>query len=315
MARKALLGRVSDVDIRLLRVFRSVVACGGLSAAELELNIGRSTISRHLTDLEMRLGVKLCDRGPAGFALTSEGERVLDASARLLSAINNFQSDIDEVHLRLTGHLSIALFDKTVTNPDARLPETIRSFDEIAPKATIEIHVEPFNAIESGVLSGRFHLAIIPPHRQSSSLNYYPVYSEEMYLYCGANHPLFGRADSEISRQDVRQHKYAGIGFHSPNMEVSHRLNLKRSADAYDEEALAVLILSGCYLGFLPDHYAKRFVDSGSMRCLRPEEYHYRSSHSVVVRRSPQPSRLVQEFLDCLRRIHSPESKLVHKRA
>ena len=81
MPPRAFLGRVSDVDIRLLRVFRAVVACGGVSAAELELNIGRSTISRHLTDLELRLGVKLCDRGPAGFALTAEGEQVLEESA------------------------------------------------------------------------------------------------------------------------------------------------------------------------------------------------------------------------------------------
>ena len=48
MTAKALLGQVSDVDMRLLRVFGAVVRCGGISAAELELNIGRSTISRHL---------------------------------------------------------------------------------------------------------------------------------------------------------------------------------------------------------------------------------------------------------------------------
>ena len=42
MARKALLGNVTDNDLRLLRVFRAVVACGGFAAAELELNINRS---------------------------------------------------------------------------------------------------------------------------------------------------------------------------------------------------------------------------------------------------------------------------------
>ena len=92
MAQKAFLGRISDVDIRLLRVFRAVVACGGLSAAELELNIGRSTISRHVSELELRLGVKLCERGPAGFALTSEGEQILDASTRLIAAIDGFRN-------------------------------------------------------------------------------------------------------------------------------------------------------------------------------------------------------------------------------
>jgi DNA-binding transcriptional LysR family regulator len=160
MRRKALLGRVSDVDIRLLRVFRAVAACGGVTAAELELNIGRSTISRHLTDLELRLGVKLCDRGPAGFALTSEGEQVLEASSRLMSAINSFQSDIDKVHQRLSGRLSMALFDKTVTNPRARLPEAIALFDDIAPEVTVEIHAVAVNDIESGVLTGRFDIAM-----------------------------------------------------------------------------------------------------------------------------------------------------------
>jgi DNA-binding transcriptional LysR family regulator len=304
MARKALLGRVSDVDIRLLRVFRVVVACGGVSAAELELNIGRSTISRHLTDLELRLGVKLCERGPAGFALTAEGEQILDASSELLAAINAFQANVDEVHQRLTGHLAIALFDKTVTNPEARLSRTLTLFDEIAPEVTLELHMEPVNVIESGVLSGRFNLAIIPTHRESTSLEYFPLYTEQMYLYCGHGHPLFGRQGAAVTRRDIRRCKYAGIGFHSPNMMISHRLKLSRNADVYDEGALAVLILSGRYLGFLPDHYAGSFVERGLMWRLRPDTYHYQSHHAAIVRRSPKPPRPVETFLDCLRRAH-----------
>ncbi len=305
MPKKAYLGRVSDVDLRLLRVFRSVVACGGVSAAELELNIGRSTISRHLTDLEVRLGVKLCTRGPAGFALTSEGKRVLSASSRLLSALNTFQSEVDDVHQRLAGHLSIALFDKSITNPEARLPQAIMLFDETAPMVTIEIYAEPVNVIENGVMTGRFEVGIIPIHGQSSSINCYPIYSEQMYLYCGEGHKLFDRADRKIPRRAIQQCKYAGIGFHSPNMMVSHQLNLKRSADAYDEEALAALILSGRFIGFLPDHYAKSLVERGELRRLRPDVYHYQSDHAAIVRRSPKPSRLISEFVDCLRRAHS----------
>lgn len=53
--RKALLIRVSDVDLRLLRAFKTVVNCGGFSAAEIDLGIGRSTISTHIGELEARL--------------------------------------------------------------------------------------------------------------------------------------------------------------------------------------------------------------------------------------------------------------------
>ncbi len=37
---RAALGQLGDMDLRLLRVFKAVVECGGMSAAELELNIG-----------------------------------------------------------------------------------------------------------------------------------------------------------------------------------------------------------------------------------------------------------------------------------
>ena len=65
---RAVLGQVADMDLRLLQVFKSVVECGGMAAAELELNIGTSTVSRHVKDLEARLGLTLCRRGRAGFA-------------------------------------------------------------------------------------------------------------------------------------------------------------------------------------------------------------------------------------------------------
>src|SRR5664279_5195159 len=89
---KAVLGQISDMDIRLLRVFRAVVDCGGMAAAELELNIGTSTVSRHIKDLETRLGLTLCRRGRAGFALTAEGEQIYAQSAQLLSATEAFRS-------------------------------------------------------------------------------------------------------------------------------------------------------------------------------------------------------------------------------
>ncbi len=87
MAGKALLKNVTDTDLRLLRVFRAVVACGGFAAAELELNINRSTISRHIKDLETRLGVTLCRRGRAGFALTTEGEQVYASAQKMMAAM------------------------------------------------------------------------------------------------------------------------------------------------------------------------------------------------------------------------------------
>ncbi len=304
MAKTALLRRLSDVDFRLLRVFRAVVACGGVSAAELELNISRSTISRHLTDLEFRLGSRLCHRGPAGFSLTEEGERIHAAALQLFSAIQEFQAEVDETNKDLAGHLSIAFFDKNASNPHARLPDAIRAFERVAPKVKIEVYVEPINIVETGVLNGRYQVGIVPMHKASDNLDYYDLYSEAMYLYCGKHHALFLESDNDISRQDMQKQKYAGFPFHSANMMASHDWKLKRRAIVNNEEALVTLILSGLYIGFLPDHMTKQFTDTGEMRALRPDVYHYQSDHSAIVRKAPKMPKRVEKFLDCLRTAH-----------
>ncbi len=305
MARKALLGNVTDSDLRLLRVFRAVVACGGFAAAELELNVNRSTISRHIKDLETRLGVTLCRRGRGGFALTAEGEQVHASALRMMAAMEEFQHDVDEMHRRLTGNLSIAIFDKTASNPQCRIHRAFALFDEQAPEVRPEIHVEPINAIERGVMEGRFHLGIIPDHRPSSSLDYYPLFEEQMYLYCAAGHPLFDCSDDATSVPAVRACRYVGIGYHSPNMETSHRLGQVRHATAFDQEAVAHLVLSGRYVGYLPEHYAEGFVGKGVMRPLLPQVFQYVCAFSAIVRHSPPPSRVVQTLLEALVDAHA----------
>lgn len=304
MAKKALLGNVTDNDLRLLRVFRSVVACGGFAAAELELNINRSTISRHIKDLEMRLGVTLCRRGRGGFALTAEGEQVYTSAQKMMAAMEDFQHEVDELHQRLTGTLCIAIFDKTASNPQCRINRAFARFDAIAPEVRPEIHVEPINAIERGVMEGRFHLGIIPNHRPSSSLDYFSLFEEQMYLYCARGHLLFDQDTETVSAQQVRNSKYVGIGYHSPNMEVTRKLGQTRHATAYDQEAVAHLVLSGKYLGYLPEHYAQTFVQQDRMRPLLPGVFEYVCEFSAIVRHSPPPSRVVQTLLDALVQVH-----------
>lgn len=304
MTKKALLGNVSDHDLRLLRVFHAVVACGGFAAAELELNISRSTISRHIKDLELRLGVTLCLRGRGGFALTREGEQVYASAQKLMAATEEFQHEVDELHQRLTGSLSIAIFDKTASNPQCRISRAFALFDELAPEVRPEIHVEAINAIEQGVIEGRFHLGVIPNHRPSSSLNYYKLFEEQMYLYCAGEHPLFNAGKAQLAPAQLRKCRYVGIGYHSPNMEITRQLGQQRHATAYDQEAVAHLVLSGRYLGYLPEHYAEGFADKGVMRALRPDVFQYVCEFSAIVRRSPAPSRVVQTLLDALVAVH-----------
>ena len=304
---RAALGQLSDMDIRLLRVFKSVAECGGMAAAELELNIGVSTVSRHIKDLETRLGLTLCRRGRAGFALSAEGEQIYAETLRLLAGVDAFRTRVDEIHQRMGGELHIAVFDKTATNPAAQIAAAMALFVDLAPEVRLHLHVAPLNTIERGVLDGQFQVGIIPGHRSSDTLAYDELFTETMFLYCGAEHALFQQDQAVPEPLDwdaLRKHAFAGLGYHSPNMELSQQVHLVRKATGYDQESIATLILSGRFLGFLPDHYADGFVRNGQMRAVKPALFRYSCSFFSIVRASPQPARVARAFQDCLRSAH-----------
>ena len=302
---RAVLGQVSDMDLRLLQVFKAVVECGGLSAAELELNIGTSTVSRHVKDLETRLGLTLCRRGRAGFALTAEGQRVYDETLRLLAAVDGFRAGVDDIHQRMGGQLAVAVFDKTASNPHAMIHQAIARFADAAPDVRLNLHVGSIQTIERGVMDGSFAVGVIPEHRASATLRYDRLFDETMYLYCGQAHPLFATDDNGLDWASLRRRgDFAGLGYHSPNMELAHAERLTRKATGFEQEAIATLIRSGRFIGFLPDHYADSFVQRGQMRAVHPGLLHYRCDFVSVLRRSPQPSRAALAFHAALLGVH-----------
>jgi DNA-binding transcriptional LysR family regulator len=87
-------------------------------------------------------------------------------------------------------------------------------------------------------------------------------------------------------------------------MELSHREQLARRASGFDQEAIATLVLSGRFLGFLPDHYAEVFERRGLVQPVAPKRFFYACQFVSLLRRSPQPTRVALLFQDCLARAH-----------
>ena len=70
-------------DLKLLRIFVSVVRHQGFASAQQELNLSTSAISTYMSQLEAALGLVLCHRGRGGFSLTSKGELFHQETLRL----------------------------------------------------------------------------------------------------------------------------------------------------------------------------------------------------------------------------------------
>lgn len=199
-------GRLGDMDIRLLRIFKAVVECGGFSAAEVQLNISRSAISISMADLEQRLGLRLCQRGRAGFALTEEGRQVHEAALQLFASLDGFRTQVNAIHAELRGELNIGITDNLVTMQHMRITDALTRLKRRGPGIHIHISMLPPNEIELRVLDGRLHIGVVPDLRTLAGLDYLPLYGEDSQLYCSDSHPLFGLpapTASEILAQDA----------------------------------------------------------------------------------------------------------------
>ncbi|MDV7341202.1 LysR family transcriptional regulator [Terasakiella sp. A23] len=306
--KKNLLGQVNDLEIKQLKIFKAVTDCGGFSAAETELLISRPTISNHIADLEARLNMKLCKRGRSGFSLTEEGSIVYEQTRQLLEEIDKFRRSVNDLCGSPSGVLKISISDSIATDTRSRLPEIIKQYSEVAPDVEIQFDVEHMAEMERKVLNNKTNIAIIPYHRQLYGLNYIHLFTDMNYLYCGQEHPLYACKEEDLSTEIINQYKLVHAGL-NPHEEVyKHLAEMNTSAISYFYESRIPLLLSGQYIGFLPEEYAKPYVEQGLLKAIGTDLKHFQLGVAVITRKTAQPSRARSIFIDIVRSIHNVEN-------
>ncbi len=300
--KKEFTGRLSDVDLRMLRIYRTVVECGGFSAAEVELNISRAAISISMADLETRLGFRLCQRGRSGFSLTDEGREVYELTLQLLASLEDFRTQVNALHAQLKGDLNIGITDNLVTMPHMRITNSLAILKDKGPGVRVHIRMIPPNEIELAVLDGQLHVGVVPDLRTLAGLEYLPLYEEESRLYCSADHPLFAIDNDSLSTEQITECD-AVVPAYAQTAEIKalHQ-QLKDSATATDREGIAFLLLTGRYIGFLPVHLADRWVREGKMRALLPHQFNYITQFSAITRKGARPNLVLSTWLEELQK-------------
>lgn len=293
------LNQVTDFDIKLLKIFKTVCDCHSFTSAESILGISRSAISLHMSDLENRLGIRLCQRGRAGFALTDEGREILEYIEVLTAAIEDFRSKVNQMHNRLKGEFNIGIINNLVTMPRGYITNTLTQLAEEHAEVIINISMSTLSDIECRVLDNRLHAGVIPLVTPLSGLDYFDLYSESSFLYCGKNHPLFNHC-SNINLNELK--KWQAI---LPNYAITseaaklHQL-LDCKATASDREGIAFLILTGRFLGFLPDHYAKKWVEDGAMQPVLKNKMHYSTPICLITHKGKNHNNILKTFMEML---------------
>ena len=262
-----MLNRLQESDIKLLRVFYAVASCNGFTAAEPVLRMQRPNISAAIKKLEERLDLVLCHRGRGGFQMTKEGEVVFQETKRIFNAFDNFVFNLKSLHDDYSGHITLVLMAGLPLSMHMAVSKAVKStmkkFDDIH----VNIQTRLYNEVEHVALSGECHLVVSTYDMvKPESVTFHPVEKAmKGRLYCSAKHPLAkyrnGLADG------VRLETYPAIGItglsSSNYVKDEQRMAIQTFSDSY--ESCLAAVMTGQYIGLLPDYFAKANPTLGLM--------------------------------------------------
>lgn len=285
---------IAEYDLRLLRIFISVVEHGGFAAAENALGITRSTISVHMSNLETRMKLKLCLRGRGGFSLTEDGQSVYRAVLNLFDSINDFSLLVGTLGKELSGELVILCADQLDDKKQQKIAEVIAIIHDSSPNLHVVLDGESISSIEKLLLKDKAHIGIYPGYQQIEGLNYNSLSSEQIYLCCSKKHPFFNKLDTQISPTDLAAVPaiHPGIDIDIAGKKQLQKLNL--SARAYQFDTRKAMILSGKYLGYMPQSYIQKELNNGDVRLIQPSELTYKFNLSLVNKKTPREANKVE---------------------
>lgn len=294
---KGFRGQVSEVDLRLLRVFHTVAAQSGFAAAEIALGKSKSSISLDISALETRLGLKLCKRGRSGFSLTSEGQAVLDATLTLMQDLQHFQQRINQISGILSGTFRLYVPDNLQTHGETPLIRAIGTFTSLHPNVFMTVHSASTRDVEVAVTNGQATagIALYPQHMPG--IQSVPLVAEALNLYCGARHPLFEMREEDITLDLLAAQRIIAVSDAATSPRWKEiRTHLSFHASAENVDARALLILSGNFIGFLPEAFAKPLVDRQLLRRISFDDLQLITCFHFLARLSPETEVMVETF-------------------
>ncbi|MGV8918933.1 MAG: substrate-binding domain-containing protein [Pseudomonas sp.] len=227
------------------------------------------------------------------------GREVLRSSEAVLVAIEGLRSEVNQLHSQLRGDLNIGVMNNLVTQPKMRITQALKSLRAQGEGVMVNLSMSTPGEIERGVLDGCLHVGAIPLVTRLSGLEYSQLYDERSYVYCSHEHPLF-ESIGEIGHDDLRHADAVVPSFPMTAEAIGLHQLLDCAATATDREGIAVLILTGSYIGFLPDHYAAAWVEQGVMKPIAPERLYFDAPLAIVTSTCRRASLILDHFLHAI---------------
>jgi len=256
-----------------MRVFTAVVDAASFVGAGDALNMSKAAVSRHISDLEQRLGVRLMHRTTRKLSLTSEGEVFLARSREILASIEASEAELSTRSVTASGLLKISV---PVSFGISHLAPLWSEFLDRHPQITLDIQLADrvIDLVDEG-----FDLAVRIARLPDSSLVSRRLASTRLVL-CAAPSYLKRRGTpqhpSELTQHEVVSYSLMAMGdqwqFIGPEGPVSAKVRPRMWSNNGDTCISAAL--QGAGIQLQPTFLIEQQLASGQLVEILPQ---YRS--------------------------------------
>jgi DNA-binding transcriptional LysR family regulator len=290
---------------RTMESYVRVVRAGSFTIAANQLGLSRALVSRHIGDLETRLGVRLLNRTTRSLTVTDEGRAYLDFCEQMFHQIEVSEHALGHARTELAGTLKIATPKSFGT---VHMADAIVDFAKVRPRLRVTLILEDvsfrstYDFVERGL-----DLSIRMSSLHSASIVEQQIGSID-WTVCAA--PDYLAREGRPSRPtDLAEHAcliHAGVAandriwrFEGPKGAVTAKVN----GTFFSNSALALrkAALAGLGITLVPRYSVAEDLASGALVALLPRyRIAPRPLFAIYPRAASVPQK-VQVFVDYLR--------------
>jgi len=183
-----------DLEARL-RAFAAVARRRSFSAAARELRISQPAVSKHVADIEQRLGLRLVERRARGGELTAAGAFLADYVLRAEALLAQAARSVTEFRQPPTGSLTIAASGVPATY---LLPEVAVAFQRAHPGVRVSIVSAPSAQTMDALRAHRAEFGVVGGFAAAPEIEAEPLVEEEIVV---VGPPRY--AGRRLSRRDA----------------------------------------------------------------------------------------------------------------
>lgn len=263
-----------------IKLFLAVIDEGSFSGAARKLRRAQSAVTYGIGKLEEQVGLALFDRTSYRPGLTEMGRALLPRARRIAEEVLAFRDQAQGLSAGLESEITLVL--------DAMFPmppvvAALKAFNEQFPTVLPRIHVQSLGAAAELVLDGTCMIGLLPfVFSDAAELRRFPLLSVRLVCVASRDHPL-ARIDGEIATDVIRQHVQLVLTDRSALTEGrDHGVLSPQTWRLADLGAKHTMLLAGLGWGSMPEHLVADDIRNGSLRVIRPEEFHGRDENLTM---------------------------------